>query len=250
MCLFADTITFPDDYGIKTTCKFDSADLKLKVWRWREPIPIALNITDPDQLLLVKQVMGMLQYMICVKFVPIDPEKMPSHFVLFNKRGNTCFSYHGKLRQKVYQENPKIYYQDLNFIDTCFIPGSVTHEFLHLLGVTHEHQRFDRDLYLNINTANLTTYAKEQLRKIFIPDVPKTPYRYDSCMHYSTSSLGNAVTRAITNEPITFDQARTICTLSDFNRINYMYGCTEDHTSNSFDDLLNVDFPVPPFPAK
>lgn len=244
--LINQTIAFPDDYGIPTTCKYDSADRRLKIWRWRTPIPIALNFTDEDKKLMIKKVMGMIQFMTCVSFVPIDSENMPQHFVLLDGNANSCYSYRGALRQRVYQQNPKIWYQDLKLPDGCFIPGTITHEFFHLLGITHEHQRFDRDLYLN-HGANQTDQMKKSLRKFFTPDTPKTPYRYDSCMHYPTTSL--KITRTITNGSITFDQARTICTLSDFNRINYMYACTADTTHDTFDDLINTEFPVPPFPA-
>jgi hypothetical protein len=65
--------------------------------------------------------------------------------------------------------------------------GNVLHETGHKLGLEHEHQRPDRELYIHIRT-ELITNLLELIQ--YIPKIPvlynykKYPYDYKSIMHY------------------------------------------------------------------
>ena len=44
-----------------------------------------------------------------------------------------------------------------NSLIDCGTPGWTLHFLMHTLGFLHEHQRYDRDSYIYINSANLET---------------------------------------------------------------------------------------------
>jgi len=59
--------------------------------------------------------------------------------------------------------------------------GSVLHEFLHFLGLTHEHQRTDRDDYVTVSASQV-----QNNKDNYAADGDVHPFRYDSAsiMHY------------------------------------------------------------------
>ena len=242
MYLFSETIAFPDDYGIPTKCVVDNKIPKSYPKLWRDTIYIALNVSNATLRQNYKKALSAMQFMTCIKFQPVDPDNYPDHFVLVNSDSTFCGSFMGRNNQHRMISEPKVVHYQLFYMQPwCFIPGTMLHELMHLVGVIHEHERFDRDLYIKYwRKANDTTKDK----KVYQVSLPKTPYRTDSCMHYPTGSI--PATEIVTNSSITNTNARTICTLSDFNRVNYMYGCTQDDTEDDIHALDDVDFPVPP----
>ena len=64
------------------------------------------------------------------------------------------------------------------------------HEFMHALGVYHQHTRYDRDNYITVNEDNIISEsAKSQFNKLSesAANVYNTPYSYESVMHYGSS---------------------------------------------------------------
>uniref|UniRef100_A0A915IFI4 Metalloendopeptidase n=1 Tax=Romanomermis culicivorax TaxID=13658 RepID=A0A915IFI4_ROMCU len=69
--------------------------------------------------------------------------------------------------------------------------GTVVHEMGHALGLTHEHQRPDRDDYVeimwqNILTDYLVSFEKYNLHNYSTLDLP---FDYGSCMHYHSHGM-------------------------------------------------------------
>lgn len=76
--------------------------------------------------------------------------------------------------------------QNINLASGCGGRGTHVHEILHALGRPHEHQRFDRDAYVEVLTRNiepehLSNFAKMSHHQ-YMP--PRSTYDYESVMHY------------------------------------------------------------------
>ncbi len=66
--------------------------------------------------------------------------------------------------------------------------GTVLHELGHALGLHHEHQRSDRDQYVDVFMENLTELGQSQIGHI-IPTLNYTSYDFFSIMHYGRNTL-------------------------------------------------------------
>jgi len=83
------------------------------------------------------------------------------------------------------------------------LDGTVVHEFMHGLGFGHEHQRYDRDKYIAVNTANVVPAYVSQFTKVpqywSVSSAGKTinyeysrlmtSYDYASIMHYPKTAF-------------------------------------------------------------
>ena len=75
---------------------------------------------------------------------------------------------------------------DLNLDEECFSPSTIMHELFHTLGVSHYHQRSDRDKYVTIHWENIKPETKSQYCKDRSGDKSRygTDYDSKSFMHY------------------------------------------------------------------
>ncbi|KAK6044402.1 astacin [Cooperia oncophora] len=63
---------------------------------------------------------------------------------------------------------------------------TVMHELMHVIGLWHEHQRYDRDKYIDVIFENIAKEYHDQFTKVS-PSKATTynvPYTYTSVMHY------------------------------------------------------------------
>jgi hypothetical protein len=76
----------------------------------------------------------------------------------------------------------------------CFSQRTVTHEFGHALGLFHEHQRADRDAYLQIDFSNVRSGAESNFRLLAtLPTVGE--YDFESVMHYRANTFAADASR-------------------------------------------------------
>lgn len=79
-----------------------------------------------------------------------------------------------------------------------WLEADLAHEWGHVLGLTHEHQRRDRDQYVVFPPGFLASLPPDRLTDYLIdaePPFPHRPYDYDSLMHYSSNVDGNRLVR-------------------------------------------------------
>jgi hypothetical protein len=78
------------------------------------------------------------------------------------------------------------------------------HECGHIVGLSHEHQRWDRENYIHVNYDNIDKdgYFDYRIEGSMLYDVSKLPYDYESIMHYGQTcfSNGNGITFSVFDE--------------------------------------------------
>ena len=74
----------------------------------------------------------------------------------------------------------------------CTRVATVVHELGHTVGLKHEHQRTDRDEYVEILWDNIQTDPIDQSSnfRLYSPGLPLGEYNYTSIMHYRRTSFG------------------------------------------------------------
>nr|XP_006817457.1 PREDICTED: uncharacterized protein LOC102803652 [Saccoglossus kowalevskii] len=92
--------------------------------------------------------------------------------------GDGCWSYIGRIGGK----------QELSLYDgndgSCLRDGIIKHQALHALGFFHEHSRYDRDDYIEIQWDNIKPEYEGNFWKEYNMDLQSTMYDYGSIMHY------------------------------------------------------------------
>ena len=76
----------------------------------------------------------------CVRLQEVTSAPSGNYVDVINSDSG-CYSYIGMMGDTIVSPGGR---QDLNLEDGCFLNGIIEHEFLHALGVHHEHKRPDR----------------------------------------------------------------------------------------------------------
>ncbi|GIY53253.1 zinc metalloproteinase nas-7 [Caerostris darwini] len=113
------------------------------------------------------------------KCIPWLPRKKERDYVYFTD-GSYCHSEVGRMKRK-----QLLVLNGANCNDT----GSVLHEMMHAIGFTHEHNRPDRDDYIEMLFLNIPYEWRKQYAKESLNIMEKLgPYDYYSLMHYEMQS--------------------------------------------------------------
>lgn len=131
-----------------------------------------------------------------------------------------CASYIGKQGGK----------QELLLQDDCIYRGIVEHEMMHVLGVFHEHTRYDRDEYVTILSSNIMEgYETNFLRRSSEhTDDLGVGYDYDSVMHYGPYdfSIEYGHLKTIESYGHVIGQREQMSS-RDIEQLRLMYKCTD-----------------------
>ncbi len=152
--------------------------------------------------------------------VPVTPRDSIYFVAKYGTSGSCSASvgFPGMAHINYFQRMPSFYCNG-SLMTTC-------HEIMHILGIAHEHQRPDRDNYLNILEDNIKTSWKPQYEKRSAAFYSVTPeYDYHSIMHYAdhTGNTFFGPTMEATNPTYaTFGQRNFLSSL-DVETINTMY---------------------------
>ncbi|KAM8953257.1 astacin-like metalloendopeptidase [Pelodytes ibericus] len=127
----------------------------------------------------------------------------------------------------------------------CVSYGVVQHEIMHTLGFLHEHNRSDRDNYVDI----MWKYINDDDQSNFLKDDANNlglPYDYSSVMHYYSTVFSNTSGKATIvtiPDPKPIGQRLGMSGL-DIQKINTLYNCNVCRTkltdpSGTFSDISN-----------
>ncbi|KAA0720157.1 High choriolytic enzyme 1 [Triplophysa tibetana] len=112
-------------------------------------------------------------------------------------------------------------------VEGCVYYGIVEHELLHALGFHHEHTRSDRDQYVRINWENIPKASAYNFEEKDTNNL-KTPYDYNSIMHYGRTSFslqyGKETITPIPDSSVKIGQRQEMSNI-DIQRINKLYEC-------------------------
>lgn len=133
--------------------------------------------------ILVKDAMGIWEESCNVKFNYIEnPKSLKYIYAIYKipRERNICYSTVGK--------------QPYPFLKTTdYSTGTLLHELGHCLGLRHEHQRPDRDNFIDINWSNIRFFKRIRFVKLsdsdFMYPYRSFPYDYKSIMHYRNNAF-------------------------------------------------------------
>ncbi|XP_059177293.1 meprin A subunit alpha-like [Physella acuta] len=156
----------------------------------------------------------------CIKFIPRTSQ---ATYIDIN-RGTGCHSAIG------YNNNGR---QSVSIGPGCEYKGIIMHELIHTIGFWHEHNRSDRDNYININMANVKTEYHHDFSIPTSSNNLHTAYDYGSIMHYGPYTFAIDRTHpVITPKPGHIVEERlgqrTSLSVTDVLKIQRLYGCRED----------------------
>ncbi|CAG5103570.1 Oidioi.mRNA.OKI2018_I69.chr1.g831.t1.cds, partial [Oikopleura dioica] len=156
----------------------------------------------------------------CIVFKEDDSDSFNGARLKIIGAQSGCWSYIGKLHKE----------QLISLGSGCHTLGRSLHEFFHALGFLHEHQRPDRDNFVDIHWENIRNGHASDFSKISMNQFSDNFIGYDinSVMHYSTDAFSNGNGPTLTLKsglnPITNGQ-RLRPTTKDMMGICKSYGC-------------------------
>lgn len=183
---------------------------------------------------VIGKAMGDYHKKTCIRFRPRN--KGDKDWISLTSSYSGCWSSVGKIggRQIVNLQSPG-----------CLTKiGTVIHELLHVCGFYHEQNRYDRDLYVEINWENIDEDKKSNFKKVDNETITifGTDYDYRSVMHYSAkafSSTGNpTITVLKSDEEI---GQREGFSEKDLLKLRKMYNCGPTNENSATDGLINVN---------
>ncbi|XP_024880981.1 astacin-like metalloendopeptidase [Temnothorax curvispinosus] len=126
----------------------------------------------------------------------------------------------------------------------CTRTHTIIHELLHALGLDHEHNRVDRDLYVMINWTNISEDMHYKHHNFYMRKTNYTlglPYDYDSIMHYSPYAFAKYpnLTTITTKAPNKSIGEAKILSKLDILKINIMCNCSRYLRKEDIDKVNN-----------
>jgi astacin len=137
-------------------------------------IPYVIDATMPNQYRVTDAVNHWNTKLSGI--IRLVPRTSETHYVRFARPASstTCNSYIGYIRMAA---------QPINIGDSCST-GNAIHEIGHAVGLYHEHTREDRNSFVKINFANITSTATSNFDQAISASDDLGNYDYGSIMHY------------------------------------------------------------------
>ncbi|PRD33299.1 UNVERIFIED_CONTAM: Astacin [Trichonephila clavipes] len=151
---------------------FHEAGIKDPRYRWpNKTIPYYIHPSISGMTPLIEKAINQYHEKTIIRFVKRTNER--NYVFMFKDVG--CYSYVGRVGGA----------QKLSLGNGCNYVGTIVHELGHALGLYHEHQRSDRDEYINVYLQNVIVNQTHNFKKTeHSKELIFTSYDYSSIMHY------------------------------------------------------------------
>ncbi|KAK5980210.1 Metalloendopeptidase [Trichostrongylus colubriformis] len=158
----------------------------------------------------------------CIRFKRRTTER--DFIDIQNQRGEGCYTSVGRVggRETLMLES--------NSYATCMETEIVLHELMHVIGLWHEHMRYDRDAYINVIWKNIPRQYWSQFEKISSRESTTydIPYDYKSVMHYGKNAFAYPGKISMETKNPKFQNIigkAKDASPSDYRKICAIYGC-------------------------
>ncbi|KRZ77139.1 Zinc metalloproteinase nas-8 [Trichinella papuae] len=187
-------------------------------YKWRDGVvPYVLSRDySASERAIIARAMQAYHEKTCIKFVARTHE--PDY--LYIKKEDGCFSDVGRTGGR----------QTVSLDDGCIYYRTIIHELMHAIGFWHEHERPDRDDFVDVIWYNIRAGAHSQFQKVSPSESNTFGERYDyrSIMHYDSKSFSkNGRDTMVAREPgMTSVMGKSDdFSPSDLRRLNALYNC-------------------------
>ncbi|GJC89801.1 zinc metalloproteinase nas-5 [Colletotrichum liriopes] len=214
----------------------------LQLWDGGE-IPYILEKLPHDLSESVRDAMRQWEQNTCIRFVP---RKNQVAWVNFKKYDEGCYAQmlgspsSGEVQVNIDYPNAWEKLLSLGTYKACLEAGTPGHELGHVIGLTHEHQRPDRDQYIRVLMDRIDQGNLDQFTIHRSADT-SVPFDYNSIMLYDTKAFAkhNDFTWLTGEKGLKHTMETTTDknvdpwdkpTVNDLKAVNSAYGCEEYYT--------------------
>ncbi|XP_076031211.1 low choriolytic enzyme-like [Oratosquilla oratoria] len=181
---------------------------------WPEAL-VPYNVSDSlsGEGSIVLTVMKHITRMTCIVFKPRTKE---NNLLTIKSSSRGCWS-----SRVGFSPNKNV---TVNLGNGCRRHGQTTHELVHALGFQHEHNRPDRDVYIDVLWEHVERRHPFRKRKSFV--TPGIPYDYSSVMHYGRYTFSTSKNQTLVPKmPWVGKLGNNQLSELDVRRLNTHYSC-------------------------
>ncbi|XP_055349476.1 zinc metalloproteinase nas-14-like [Paramacrobiotus metropolitanus] len=189
-----------------------------KLWpKAKVPYSISSSIVSDSKIRAIREPMQDIEANTCIKFV----NKRPSDTEYINIQTDraACSAQIGQ----------QTGINQLNLADSCYDYPTIALLILHSLGLCNEHNREDRDKYVEINMDNIRSLHQRKFEKLTRAQCPvlDTPYDIKSLTHFDGKAFGTKkgardwTIRSLKTPSATLGNSRI--SAGDYQKLNNLY---------------------------
>uniref|UniRef100_A0A158PAV7 Metalloendopeptidase n=1 Tax=Angiostrongylus cantonensis TaxID=6313 RepID=A0A158PAV7_ANGCA len=193
---------------------------------------------DATELDTIKEAMKRIERNTCIRFRKRTSEA--DYIDIQNERGEGCYTSVGRLT------GSSVLMLEAGEHSTCVVTEIVQHELLHVIGLWHEHMRYDRDKYIRVNYRNILPGERSQFDIVSRKEstLYNIPYDYKSVMHYGKTAFarpGTVTMETLDPRYTNVIGKQTDASSSDYKKVCNIYDCKVCNSGITREDDGNTD---------